>query len=352
VAIALDPSLDEPVIEPDLPIVDPHQHLWLFSRDAMAGPTSAQSDVGRYISAGVQLCPRYLFDEAIADLTAGHKVRATVFVESGQMYRTDGPEAMRSIGEVEFANGVAAMAASGNFGDARMCAAIVSHVELMLGDGVKEILEAHIDAAGGRLRGVRYVTPYDRKRNVIGRGPHVLRNANVRTGLRHFSKLGLSFDAWVLDSQLLELVDLARTLPEMQIVLNHAGTPQRLLWPPNDDDRFNAWRENLRLLAACENVAVKVGGLMMDVPIQGVGLAQAGVSERLAALWRPYVETCIETFGVERSMFESDYPASSGRGSYTAIWNAFKRIAATASSGEKAALFAGTARRIYRVDVG
>ncbi len=303
---------------------------------------------------------RYLLDELLADLHAGHNVRATVYVEVHSMYRTDGPKAMRSLGEVEFANGVAAMAASGAFGDIAVCAGIVGSVDLRLGDAVREILLAHIQAGGGRYRGIRtQAVIFDADPEAIGGArnvPHLMLDRKFREGFRHLQPLGLSYDAWQLEYQLGELIDLARAFPQTQIIVNHLGGLFGLgSYSGQIEQRFAHWRTNISALASCPNVAMKLGGLGMPTCALPSSLFRQApnpmppTSLELARDWRPYIETCIEAFGVGRCMFESNYPVDAATAGYTVLWNAFKRIVAGASAAEKAALFSDTARRIYRL---
>ena len=130
-------QVTEDALEPDLPIVDPHHHLWDH-------PGS-----------------RYMLDEILRDTNSGHRVLATVFVECMSMYRADGPESMRPVGETEFVNGIAAQSASGQYGDTRVAAGIVSFADLTLGDAVVPVLEAHIAAAPARFRGIRHAGGFD-----------------------------------------------------------------------------------------------------------------------------------------------------------------------------------------------
>jgi len=346
----------EPIIDPQLPIIDPHHHLWFLPEAALAGMEGSDSLSTRLMAPVLRRRARYLFDEFLTDLTSGHNIRATVFVDAHTMYRSRDPEAMRSLGEVEFVNGVAAMAASGLFGDVAVCAGIVGGVDLTLGERVEEVLEAHLRAGGGRYRGVRSSVVHDDDPNVIrgrvGR-PHVLLEETFRAGFSRLARFGLSFEAWVLEPQLPDVVDLARTFPDTLIILNHVGAPlgigcydgQRLA-------RFPIWRENIHRLAESPNVAVKLGGL--GIPFGGFGSYMADpryTSGQLAEEWRPYIETCIEAFGVDRCMFESNFPVDSAVGSYAIVWNAFKRLCVQASDDEKAALFAGTAARLYRLEL-
>jgi L-fuconolactonase len=324
----------EAVLEPDLPIIDPHHHLW---------------DRPDW---------RYMLPDLLADLNRGHNVIATVFVQCRAFHRADGPEAMRPVGETEFVNGVAAMSASGRYGPAKVCAGIVGHADLMLGAAVREVLEAHIRAGGGRFRGIRHISVWDEDpvlTNPAYQSPKgMLGSARFREGFAQLAPLDLSFDAWLLHPQIGELTALARAVPETRIVLDHVGGPVGIQrFAGRREEVFRSWTTSIRELAGCPNVHVKLGGLGMRV--NGFGFeAQATPpsSEQLAAAWRPYIETCIEAFGAARCMFESNFPVDKGSYSYVVCWNTFKRLAAGASAAEKAALFAGTAARFYKLPVG
>jgi predicted TIM-barrel fold metal-dependent hydrolase len=339
----------EPIIEPDLPIVDAHHHLWFRSAEALAAG-EGDSLLSKALAPTMRKYARYLFDDFLADLTSGHNVRASVFIDAHAMYRADGPEPMKSVGEVEFVNGVAAMSASGAFGEVRACAGIIGGVDLAMGDSAKAVLEAQAVAGGDRYRGIRTVTLYDEDAQIMGGGgsPHVLLDETFRAGFRHLAALGLSFDAMVFGPQLPDVIDLARSFPDTQIILNHFGGPLAIgRHAAQREERIASWRESIRTLAQCPNVAVKLGGIGMAF----LGFAPAASSAELAELWRPYVEVCIEAFGADRCMFESNYPVDAAAAPYPVLWNAYKRLAAGASAEEKAALFAGTATRIYRLDL-
>ena len=323
----------EEILEPALPIVDPHHHL------------VDRANTGRY-----------LLPELLADTRSGHNIIATVYLEWLSMYRAEGPVPLRPVGEVEFANGVAAIAASETFGKTKVCAGIVGYADLMLGDQVEEVLEAMILAGGGRFRGIRYISashPDEAARgSSINRPSGLLLNAKVREGFAKLHPLGLSFDAWMYFTQLGELVDLARAFPETPIVLDHVGGPIGIgPYAGKRDDVFTEWKNSITELARCPNVHVKLGGLGMRLFGFDVHAGELPPSsEELATLWRPYIETCIEAFGPARAMFESNFPVDKGSGSYQMFWNAFKRIAAGCSADEKTALFSGTASRFYRLD--
>jgi predicted TIM-barrel fold metal-dependent hydrolase len=313
----------EEVIDPERPIVDPHHHLW---------------------DRGGQ---RYLIEEISGDIASGHNIIATVYVEARSMYRAAGPEAFRPVGEVEFANGPAAI-----------CAGIVGHVNLLLGESARAVLEAEISAGQGRLRGIRHSAAWDADPNVAGmyanRPKGLLLESNFRKGFACLARLGLSFDAWLFHPQIGEFIDLARAFPDTRIVLDHCGGPIGLgNYAGRREEIFPVWKASIREIAKCPNVVVKLGGLAMC--LLGYDFHERPMppsSEELAVAWRPYIETCIEAFGPQRCMFESNFPPDKGQCSYQAIFNAFKRIAAPYSETEKTALFSKTATDFYRLRLG
>src|SRR5215831_8136285 len=322
----------ETIIEPELPIVDPHHHL------------VDRPETGRY-----------LLPDLLADTGSGHNITATVYLEWLSMYRAAGPAELRPVGEVEFANGVAAMAASGTYGETRVCAGIVGYADLALSPAVEKVLEAMIEAGGGRFRGIRFITASHPDQAAWGspiiRPAGLLLDPKVREGFARLAPLGLSFDAWMYHTQLSDLVDLARAFPETPIVLDHVGGAIGLgRYAGKRDEVFAHWSVKIRELAACPNVHIKLGGIGMRMFgfTHHIGKLPPS-SEELAAAWRPYIETCIDAFGPERAMFESNFPVDKGSCGYAALWNAFKRIAAGYSAAERAALFAGTATNFYRL---
>jgi predicted TIM-barrel fold metal-dependent hydrolase len=225
----------------------------------------------------------------------------------------------------------------------------------MLGAQVEEALEAMILAGGGRFRGIRYISashPDEAARgSSVNRPAGLLLNAKVREGFARLHPLGLSFDAWMYFTQLGELADLARAFPETPIVLDHVGGAIGIgPYAGKRDEVFAEWKRSIAEVARCPNVHVKLGGLGMRLfgfDVHNGELPPS--SEQLATLWRPYIEACIEAFGSDRAMFESNFPVDKGSGSYHVFWNAFKRIAAGCSATEKAALFSGAASRFYRL---
>ncbi|MCZ6837718.1 MAG: amidohydrolase family protein [Alphaproteobacteria bacterium] len=327
---------EEEALEPDLPICDPHHHLWEFRED--------------------QVEPRYLLDDVLADTNSGHNIVSTVFIECGAMYKSEGPEALRPVGETEFVNGIAAMSASGRYGATRIAAGIVGHANLLLGDDVVPVLEAQIAAGGGRFRGIRHSVPWDASDDVpVIRGkrpPHLLVDDTYRAGFAHLAHFGLSYEAWLYHPQIPELTDLARAFPDTTIILNHFGGPLGVgPYAGKQEEIFTKWQADVAELAACPNVVAKLGGLNME--INGFAWhekAKPPASDALMAATRPYYEYTIERFGADRCMFESNFPVDKLSCGYGVLWNSFKRLTGGYSDDEKAMLYHDTAARVYRLE--
>jgi predicted TIM-barrel fold metal-dependent hydrolase len=330
---------EEPPLEPERPIIDPHLHLW----DIRPAP-------------GLMQAPqRFLLGETLEMIAAsGHDVTHSVFVECHAMYRADGPPELRPLGETEFANGMAAMSASGAYGPRRIAHRIVGHVDLRLGERAAPLLEAHLARAGERFRGVRCSTAFS-EAGMFG-GPcdpaarGALADPAFHAGARALAALDLSLDVWVFHTQLAEIAALAEAVPELTLVLDHLGTPETQgAWTGREAEARADWTAGLQALARRPNVLLKIGGLGMDLSRPIPAESGPAPSEALAARWRPYVETCIEAFGAGRCMFESNFPPDKAAAGYGATWNTFKRITAGCSEAEKDRLFRGTAAEVYRI---
>ena len=334
--------LEEEVLEPGLPIIDPHHHLW---HDRPSG--------------------RYMPEQLFAELASGHNVVATVFVQCGWMHRQGGPEALRPAGETEAVNATAVLAATGAYGNARACAGIVGWADLRRPD-LDDTLDAHQAAGGDRFRGIRQIAAADPAvlhTYATPAPPGLLRDPSFQRGLRRLGERGLTFDSWNFHTQLPELLDAARAAPGTRIVIDHVGGPLGCgPWRARQDEVLETWSAAMQDLAGCRNVYVKLGGLGM--PVNGfdyheeLGREESGHedaeppgSERIARDWRPFIEPCIEWFGPQRCMFESNFPVDKGMVGYLVLWNAFKRLAEGASAGERAALFHDTAKLFYGLEL-
>ena len=322
-------SLQEEVLEPERPVIDPHHHLWLRN-----GYT-------------------YLLPELAADLASGHNVVATVFAECHSMYRAKGAEEQRSLGETEFVRGQAAMSASGDFGSARACDVMFGNVDLTSGGAVEPLLEQHLEASGGRFRGVRISTGWHADVRVpnVAAQPGLLIDPRVGEAAAVIERMGMSLDCWLYHTQLDEVVQLADAHPELVIILNHVGSP--ILGGPyrgKADEVFQEWKAAIVRVSERDNVFVKLGALPIRMPSYEGDRTLPPGSEEVAAAWRPWMETCIEAFGPARSMYESNFPVQKRWCSYQVCWNAFKRISAGASASEKSDLFCGAAARAYRIE--
>jgi len=334
------PTEPEAPIDPAIPIIDSHHHLFDMASEWLMNITSHR---------------RFLIEEYTDFVSDGHNVVASIAVESHGMYRASGPEALRVVGETEFLNGQAAMGASGLYKGIRVAAGIVASADLTQGESVRPVLEAHIEAAPRRLKGIRHEAMWDDDPAVLGgmfkAGPQLYLDGAFRRGIAQLAPLGLNFDAFVLAPQLGDITDLARGFPETQIVLNHLGHPLGVgVHAGRMAEEFPEWRRHMTDIAACENVSVKMGGLgsfLSGSPtFRSSPPASSGV---LAAEWRPYAETAVELFGATRLMFESNLPTD-GSGPFGTVCNAYKRILAGCSDRERRLIFAESATSIYRLD--
>lgn len=326
---------DEPILDPDLPILDSHIHLFDLPNN------------------------RYMLEDYLADAQGGHNVIASIYCESQAFVSKDGLEWMRPLGEVEFANGVAAMTATGQYGKCRVAAGIIGHANLTFGSRIGELLDRCIEVAPNRYRGVRHVTldyPDDRPFKFIMtyRPPAgLLETPGFPLGLAELERRGLTFDAAIYDPSLPRLTELVDQFPGLTFVLNHMGIAIGIdMTDTERDEMFRTWSANLRQLAKRPNVMCKVGGLGM--PVWGFRFEEredvVGYQE-LAATWRPYVEAAIDAFGIDRCMMESNFPPDGRSGGFIPTWNAYKHILSGCSAEEKAKLFARNAARVYRLAI-
>jgi predicted TIM-barrel fold metal-dependent hydrolase len=323
-------QVKEDILDPQRPIIDPHHHLWRH-------PDTP-----------------YLLDNLWADTQSGHNVRQTVFIECGSDYRTEGPQALKPVGETEFVSAIAGDAANSGSGKA-VIGGIVGHGDLLLGEGIEAVLVAHLEAAGDRFKGIRHSAAWDASDQI--RPSHsnppsdLYERPQTLVALQVLGRMGLSFDAWNYHPFIPRLTVLADKAPQTQIILDHFGGPIGI-GPYNGkrNEIFDAWSRDIEGLAKCPNVTLKLGGMAM--PVNGWGWHnrdKPATSDELALAHGPYYDHAINCFGPDRCMFESNFPVDRRSLSYPVLWNAFKKIAAPYSEAEKSGLFEGTARRVYKL---
>ena len=325
----------EPTLEPEIPICDPHHHLWGYRPEPLA-------------------YQRYLLRELAADINSGHNVRSTVFVEARSSYRTDGPEEMRSVGEVEFVDAIATESATGNYGPGRAAAGIIGKADLKLGDAAKPVLEALQAASPNRFRGIRHGVGWDSHPDVEDREiERCLAHEGYRAGARALSDMGMLLETSMYFPQMTELADFAKALPDLTIVLNHLGGLMRTgPYGGRDNEVMSQWKSGIDAVGACPNIIMKLGGVGMPrigfdwhTRVKPVG------STEMAESIAPYINYSIEKFGPSRCMFESNFPVDKVSFSYNVMYNAFKRVSQEYSPSERAELLHDTAARVYSISV-
>jgi L-fuconolactonase len=325
-------QVQEEILDPDRPIIDPHHHLWrqIFNRD-------------------------YLLPELWKDTGSGHNIEKTMFMECHAFYHKSGPEHLLSVGEV---NEVANIALDSNKdpGQAQI-AGIVGHADLTLaGDSpelLAETLDALTDAGKGLFRGIRHAAAHDeRPEDLLIRGsapPYLHGKESFRKGIKMLAQRGLTYDTWHFHHQNLNFLDLARAVPDCKMVLDHFGTPLGVgIYQNARNEIFQEWKQEIAELAKCDNVFAKIGGLAM--PDNGFGWHKAEApptSDEFVAAQQKYYLHTIECFGPDRCMFESNFPVDRLSISYHVLWNGFKKLTADFSEAEKHAMFYGTAEKVY-----
>jgi predicted TIM-barrel fold metal-dependent hydrolase len=323
-------QVTEAALDPGREIVDPHHHLW------------PSAEMG------------YNVPELTADLTSGHNVVQTVFMECGAAYRKDGPDHLKPVGETVFVTEASEKmkAAGGPY-----IAALVAHADLRLEPALlDEVLEAHEAAARGLFRGIRHAGSRDNSGATLripGHAPpRLYHEPDFQRGVRHLGERGLTYDTWHYHHQNRDYLALAKACPETVMILDHFGTPIGVgPYEGKRDEIFETWKEDMAAIAECPNVYAKIGGLAM--PDNGFGWDKRDTppgSDEIVAEHKRWYDHMIGLFGPERCMFESNFPVDRLSMSYVVYWNAMKKIAAPYPEAAKAAMFAGTARKVYSVE--
>jgi len=310
----------ETAIGPDIPIVEAHHHMW-------PGDRYNRADLER-------------------DISQGHRVIKTVFIDCSASYRTDGPDQLKPVGETEWA-----VTQQGPDG---ICAGIVGHVNMYLGSQAGEVLDAHLEAGGSSFKGIRHNVAWDRHpdtNNALRGAPEfALLDPVFQAGTAEVAKRGLIFETWLYFNQLSDMKKLAQAQPDLRIVLNHLGGPA--CNGPYAADRpgmLAEWRRNMADLAEAPNVYLKIGGIGYKSFVEQSVLEGPRSSEFLAEYWKPEICFAIEAFGPQRSMFETNYPEDRHLTDFVVLWNTYKRIAAGFSADERSWVFEKAARSVYGI---
>ena len=325
----------EETLEPEIPTCDPHHHFWVSRPE----PAHYQ---------------RYLLPELSADVGSGHNVRSTVFIEVGCEYRQDGPDEMKPVGEVEYVQTIADDSATGKHGPTRAASAIIGHADLKLGEGVRPVLEAMQAASPNRFRGVRHSVGWDESPELANRDIKGALSTDVyRAGAKVLADMGLVLENSLYFHQLSELAEFARAVPDLTIVLNHIGGLLRIgPYANRDDEVLPEWRRGVEVAAGCPNIVMKLGGVgQLRYGYYWHDRETAIGSEELAETLGPLMNHCIQQFGPDRCMFESNFPVDKISYSYNVVYNAFKRLSKSFPASECAAMFHDTAARVYKINV-
>ena len=322
--------VQEEIVDPYRRIIDPHHHLWK----------------------SVSMWGRYVLEDLWADTESGHRIEKTVFIDCRSNYLAEGPEHLRPIGETQFVAEEAKRSSEGK-GKATI-SAIVSHANLLLGDAVEDVLTAHEEAGAGLFRGIRHAGPHDTTGTLSNSGsgrPCPYSFKEFQQGASRLGRLGYTYDTWHFYHQNREFADLARSVPETTMILDHFGTPLGVgAYAGRQNEIFEQWKKEITEISKCPNVYAKLGGLAM--PDNGFGWdknPQPPTSDEFVEAQRPYYLHTIDCFGPDRCMFESNFPVDRLSISYHVLWNGFKKIVADFSETEKDRMFYGTAAHVYRI---
>ena len=328
-------QISEEIIDQDIEIVDPHHHLW-------PGPPRTE---------GAKAENRYLLEDLWKDTESGHKISKTVFVECGQGYFESGSDAMKPVGETKFVYEVAEEAKLDK--SKAQIEGIVGHVDMTLGSSAREVLEAHVEEGKGRFKGIRHGASWDESEEIRNSHSipirHIYLDSKFQQGIEQLDALNLTLDAWNYHKQIKELTELAKCFPNLKIVQNHFGGPLGIgPYKNKREEVFSEWKDSISELAERENVYMKLGGLAM--PINGWGWHKRelpATSDELVEKHGKYYLHAINSFGVKRCMFESNFPVDKRSISYPILWNGFKRVVRDYSLEEKEFLFSKAAAEFY-----
>jgi predicted TIM-barrel fold metal-dependent hydrolase len=318
----------EAILNKNLEICDAHHHIWDF-------PNS-----------------KYLAEELLEDLLCGHNITSSIYMECGYGYDQTLPKHLAPIGETRLIDQFADDVLSRTNGRIHACKAIVGYADLSRGDSVKEVLECHLEQSE-RFVGIRHATGWDSDTKIRNAHTHpsegLMLTSNFVDGIRSLAHLNLTFDAWLYHPQIIELVELSKKVPHQKIILDHVGGILGIAsYSSQTKEIFNQWKNDISLAAEQENIFVKLGGLAMSICGMGFNKREKPATlDELTQVTAPYYSHVIDKFGVNRCMFESNFPVDKVGVSYKTLWNSFKYLTKSFSDSEKKALFKGTAEKTY-----
>ena len=330
----LNQHIEDPIL-PNIPIIDPHHHLW---------------DVG---------FGRYYIEELLEDInSSGHNILSTVYIMSSsntKIYSKDGLEEFKPLKEIEFATSEGKRADLIPNNKVKVNASIVGSVDLTYGNKLQPVLEKAVNISEGRLKGIRMLlashTDPRISSGAVKSDLGLMLHPNFIDGAKCIQNANLSLDFWIYHTQLNEMEKIARSLPDLTIILNHIGGPIHLgEYEGKQAATHREWRSAMMRLSRIPNINVKLGGLGMAV--NGAKFHNNKFppnSVQLSDVWKPWIYETIDMFGFDRCMFESNFPVDKGSCSYGALWNAFKILAKDMSDDEINKLFSKNAANIYKI---
>ena len=346
------------------PIIDPHIHQWdlLNTPRILSWPKrllgwnrnfyetvirlAANETDKRYVGRPDFVAHDYLPADYAMD-AAGLPITHVVHVEAEWRDR----EGLGPVGETRWLNDLFV-------GSAIKLGGIVGFVELERADAA-DLIAAHKQASA-RFAGVRQMLAFDLDQGIMRfcPRPYLSRDSHWLKGLSLLEQHHLSFDAWFFHHQLDELVVLAKAFPGITFVLDHMGTPigvggQFASYGRTESARdvtLRTWQMHLHELAELPNVMVKLSGLFM--PVVGWGYEHRDTpptQEELLNTAGPLFDFVLQTFGVDRCMFASNFPMDKVSLSLSQLYQFYGALVAHYPEESRRKLFHDNAARIYRI---
>ena len=327
-------QVKEEIIDPQLPIIDPHHHLW-NGDNQLAGSFP------------------YLIENLNEDTFSGHNIVGTIFMECAQGYYLNGEEKYKPVGETEFV--INLIKDSKKLPESTNIMGIIGYANLMLGTDVKDVLDEHLSKGEGLFKGIRHAAGWDKNNEIHNSHSNPIENIyydkNFIKGAEELINLNLTFDAWHYHHQITDLSIFAERYPELIIIHDHFGGPLGVgPYEGKREEIFKKWKDDISLLSESKNVYAKLGGLAM--PVNGWNFHKQdkpASSDQIVDLHQQYYLHTINCFGADRCMFESNFPVDRRSVTYHILWNAFKKMVSDYSDEDKNKLFFKNAKDVYGV---